>query len=231
MQSNSMLSSFFFKLKCSFVSLCLVVASINPAVLYAQGEDVDIIVPEISQVQKDRGLIGQPQTIVVTITDDRDVDYATLFFRFDESGDFTAEPMKRTQDNRFEATVIPDNKEAKSFQYYIEAADTSGNITFSGYTFNPKTWLLIPAPDSPADAELNSGVDSTAASTELPTTQSAESTAAATSKPRNRTLYTVLGVLAAVVVVGAAVNSGGGDDGGQGCQETGCTIRFVSTAP
>ena len=184
-------------------------------------------------MEQGNGVGGQSQSVVVTITDDRAVDSATLHYRFEESGDFIAQPMKQTKTNRYEATVLPDDKTAESFQYYIEAVDTSGNITFRGYTFNPKTWPLTPASESQASSEVRSNsVVSATAIDGAETAQAGESNPPANIKSGNRTLYTVLGVLAAAVVVGAVANNLG-DDGNQEqkCEASGCLVTVTATEP
>lgn len=223
MRTTSFLPSIGHKLKCTFFCFCMAAVSINSSALFAQGIDDDIDAPRVSQALQEGGVIGRPQSVIVTITDDSAIEYVTLYYRFGESGEYVADSMKQSQDNRFEAIALPNNSTATTFYYYIKAADSAGNITFSGYKFSPKTWTLTPASESQANTELQSNA------TESTTVQAADTKPVLNAKS-NRTLYTVLGVIAAAVVVGAVVSAG--DDGvAQECQEAGCDVKFVSTAP
>lgn len=231
MRTNSSTTQVLLKIKCSLISLCLIVASMHSSTLYAQGEDIDIDVPNISQIQESIGVIGQAQKIIATVKDDRGVKSVTLFYRFGETADFASEPMLQVTTTRFEATALPKNKTAKTFQFYIEAADISGNTTFSGYAFSPKTRQLTTS--SEGDAEQPSqGVAVTPVVPDPSRTQASEPSSTPDVKSGNRTLYTVLGVLAAVVVVGAASSLGsGGDDGTPAEAESGGTVTFTTTSP
>ncbi len=229
MRTAPFLSSFALKLKCAFISLCLAAMSINSSALFAQGFDDDIDAPRVSQPLEEGGVVGQPQSVIVTITDDSAIEYATLYYRFGEAGDFIADSMKQSQENSFEAIALPNDSTATSFYYYIKAADSAGNITFSGYKFSPKMWTLTPASKSQASAELQSNaIESTTVTAEQSINQAAEPKPVANVKSGNRTLYTVLGILAAAVVVGAVAS--GGDGGAEECQVAGCDVKFVGTA-
>ncbi len=228
MRTNSTATNVLVKLKCSLVSLCLAVASINSSPLLAQGEDVDIEVPQITQIQKRTGALGQSQTIIATVIDNREVQYVTLLYRFGSASDYTAEPMKLTTGNRYEATLLTDQKSAKLLQYYVETADTSGNSTFRGYAFSPMTLQLTPDLLEPSD-----GIATADAPTDLSVTQPVGSEPVKKSGSGNRTLYTVLGVLAAAAVVGAVAADGRDGDPpiGGGSEGDTVTVTFTSTTP
>jgi len=178
MRTKSTIAAALLKVQCLFVSFFLVVASIHSSIVYAQGLDVDIVVPEIAQVQEVIGTIGQPQTIVATVEDNQAVKSVTLFFRFSDAGDFASEQMTQITASRFEATVVPQNKTANLFQYYIQASDTSGNSTFNGSAFSPKIKQLVIGSDSFTTTDQSSESSTT-------TSESAE---LATSQPRQTLL-------------------------------------------
>jgi len=211
MRTKSTATNLLVKLKCSLVSLCLTVASINSSPLLAQGQSVDIEVPKITQIQKR-------------------TEASALLYRFGSAADYTAEPMKPTTGNRYEATLLTDQKSAKLLQYYVETADTSGNSTFRGYAFSPMTLQL-----TPDLLEQSDGNATTDASTDLSVTQPVESGPVKKSGSENRTLYTVLGVLAAAVVVGAVAAGRRDDDPAivepGGSEGDTVTVTFTTTTP
>jgi len=151
----------------------------------------------------------------------------TLLYRFGSAADYTAEPMILTTGNRYEATLLTDQKSAKLLQYYVETADTSGNSTFRGYAFSPMTLQLTPdlleQPDDIATPD---------ASTDLSVTHSVESESIKKSSSGNRTLYTVLGVLATAAVIGAVASDRRDDDPTIGGSEGDTvTVTFTSQTP
>lgn len=223
MKANTAASLFCLKARCTLTSVCLVVASINSPSLHAQGKDVDFVVPEIAQVQIVRTELGQTLTITATVKDDRALDFVTLHHRSGEAGGFTAEQMQQTTANRFETTVIPQNKAADLFQYYIEASDTSGNLTYNGYAFNPRTWQISTSSELNTTQRSNSDSDTTS-TPGIETNPPFEY--ASVSASGNRTLYTVLGVLGAVVVAGVLANLD--DDNGKGGDGS---VTFIGPAP
>lgn len=224
-------SSVLLKCKCLLISFCLAVASINSSPLLAQGKDVDIAVPQIVDIQTGNGIPEEPQTFVVTVTDDQAVDTVTLFYRYGESGDFNPEPMKATNGAQYEVTIPAGNVNANSIQYLVRATDASGNSTFRGQVFAPLTAALnADITESTSENE----VATTSITPKPETTQPVQPLPIEQSKSSNRTLYTVLGVLAAAVVVGAAAGGGSGSSsggGGNDCSNEGCTLIFTTTAP
>lgn len=226
MHSNLTVSEMFIKMKCSLVSLCLAVACIHSSPLLAQGNDVDIEVPKITQIQKRVEQSGQSQTIIATVIDNRELQYVTLLYRFGPAADYSAEPMKPTTGNRYEATLLTDEKSAKLLEYYVETADTSGNSTFRGYAFSPMTLQL-----TPFFTETYDGVTASDASADPGETQAPDSEPIQKTRSENRILYTVLGVVAAAVVVGAVSNSGDGGTNGGDAEGEPVTVTFTSNKP
>jgi len=217
------MSSTLLKIKCSLLSLCMVVATLASTPTLSQELNVDIDVPKINQVEENIGVLGEPQTIVATVNDDRAVRYVTLFYRYGESGEFIAEPMKQTAASTYSATLQTSDETTSSIQYYVKAADTSGNITFRGYSSSPKT--LQPTPQAIEQSDFIV-VKPVVAESDL--TQANSTKPTQTSKS-NRTLYTVLGVLGAIFLVGAVAGSSGG--GGGGVAENVGTVTVISTNP
>lgn len=115
MQITSISTSFVLKLKCWIISVCMMSASLHCVPVYAQGEDVDINVPEITQEQSLSGVQGEPQTFIVNVVDDRGIDSVTLFYRFNETDEFIVEPMLPTG-QQFKATVSTANNDSNSIR-------------------------------------------------------------------------------------------------------------------
>ncbi len=148
------------------------------------------------------GVAGELQTFLARVSDDFEVESVTLYYRQSDQGGFTRISMRALFDSLDEYMIAVETVESayQGLQYYIEARDSSGNITNRGFDYAPIVLPLEPAPVIADNRPVTAPV-----ATAPPASQSGS----------GFNSKTVLLGLGALVVLGAlaGASSGGGDSG------------------
>ena len=185
------------------VAAMLAVMQVISGVAMAQIQDTED--PVIIHRQADSpGVAGELQTFLARVYDDVEVVDVSLFYRQSAVANFQQIPMRPLLDSLGEYMIAIETSESEypGLQYYIEAVDSSGNVTNRGFSYAP---IVLP---------LETGV--TPAPVEQPTAPViAESPQATSGGSRGFANNGLLFGLGALVLLGAlAAGGGGGDDGG-----------------
>lgn len=142
---------------------------------------------------------GTPLTISATVTDNVGVDRVTLYYRSRGEDEYRRAEMQRIAGTDiFVATLDGEDIREPAFEYYVEAADTAGNILLVGYALSP---LIVSVTESRAAA---------APVAAAPETAPREST----SKAGTPTwMWVLMGVGVAALAAGAGGGGGSSDRG------------------
>ena len=178
-------------LHCFLVLMIFCSGSLNA---YAQAGDTEP--PSLTYESIERGVVNEAQLFIIEATDNVELATVTFAYRVEDNADYRIVPMARQgATDTYSVTLTAEEIGAGSqfIQYYIEAADTTGNRTLEGFAFNPLTRALVDASEiSPPAVQAEAG----------PLSQFSE---LSTGK---KILYGALGVLAVGALI-AATDSGG----------------------
>lgn len=198
------------------LSTLLITGSINHKTVYAQSE-ADFEIPVLTIEKDPTGVKGEDQQFIVRVTDNNAVGSVKLFYRFKANNDYIEAKLSSMDDDEelFVATIDQEQITSDVIQYYLSAVDLAGNAVQRGYAFAPLSVNL---------QQSRGAVDGSAS----PVVKTSSS---------KKTLYTILGVLAAGAVIGLAASaSGGADSGGsgggaEGCGSAGCVLTITAPRP
>ncbi|HUK57267.1 MAG TPA: hypothetical protein VLY20_11475 [Nitrospiria bacterium] len=115
----------------------------------SQTGPVDIIAPTIiHSLPAYTAKPGEPATISATITDNVKVTQATLRFRAQGERNYESIRMSERPDHIFNAPIPGSMIKANStsVEYYIEAKDAQGNLSFEGRPTAPMVIAVVPTP-------------------------------------------------------------------------------------
>lgn len=148
--------------------LCLLVLSVSTLSLKpAMGQSIDTVGPVIELEELAEGEADQTQVFTVLIAEDTLLRDATLYYRRQGQLPFTPAPMQALGDTGYYSVSVPtDNTDLRTIEYYVQARDTSGNRTVSGYAFDPYQRRLQPSSKIPTDAADQTTVQPTPAPSE-----------------------------------------------------------------
>jgi len=168
------------------------------------------------------GVAGELQTFLARVSDDFEVESVTLYYRQGDNGSFTQIPMRALFDSLDEYMIAVETVDSAypGLQYYIEARDSSGNVTNRGFEYAP---IVLPLEPEAVIADNR------------PVTEPV-----ATQPPARQTeggfdSKTVLLGLGALVLLGALAGAGGGGGGDSGPTTGGdpgtVTLTIITEGP
>ena len=206
------------------LALVLVLSlSLSPVnTLLAQIDDTEP--PVLIHRQIEAGVAGELQTFLARVSDDFEISEVNLFYRQNETGEFTRIEMRPLLDSIGEYMIAVETSPAsyEGLQYYIEAVDTSGNKTNRGFAFAPIVMPLnppgvataAPEPEPVVDEPVVAQTPPEAAPPEAAPPEAApEVTQAEQQSGGLKTSTVLIGVgIGALLVVGALAGAGGSDD-------------------
>ena len=183
---------------------CLTACLVTSLSALGQGDNtaLDTSPPVIELETLDNAVADQSQVFTVQIAEDVELQDATFYFRRAGQQPFTAKAMRAIGASGFySATLRTDPNDLRAIEYYIQARDTSGNRTVSGFAFDPYVRKLSAASVAQEQATPEQGSQSTA-----------EQPLQATSTPfyKKRWVQIAFGVVAAGVIA-SSLNSDGSD--------------------
>ena len=203
------------RLLASFVAIVhLCVGSLLAVATPVSAQTADAEPPSIEFERVDEGIAGDTQVFSANVTDDREIDVVTLYYRLGSSEPYQSVAMIALAGTSIHtATVATEGSDATVVQYYIEARDTAGNRSIQGFAFDPIERQLVQPGQPLATGPVDDAVP-------------------APIKPGRSTgrkiFYGVLGALA-VGALAAAVSSGGGGGGGSPAADGADTIPLTIT--
>ncbi len=171
---------------------------------WGQGNNtaLDVSPPVIELETLDNVVADESQVFTVQIADDIQLQDATFYFRRAGQQPFTAMSMTAIAGGGFfSATLRTDPNDLRAIEYYIQARDTSGNRTVSGFAFDPYVRSLSTAGLAQEQATPEQTLQST---TNQPLV------AASTPFYKKRWVQIVFGVVA-VGVIASSLDSDGTD--------------------
>ena len=197
------------------LALVLVLSlSLSPVnTLLAQIDDTEP--PVLIHRQIEAGIAGELQTFLARVSDDFEISEVNLFYRQNETGEFTRIEMRPLLDSIGEYMIAVETSPAsyEGLQYYIEAVDTSGNKTNRGFAFAPIVMPLNPPGVATAAPEPEPVVVDEPVVAQTPPEAAPEVTQAEQQSGGLKTSTVLIGVgIGALLVVGALAGAGGSDD-------------------
>jgi len=134
-----------------FLSILIGASQLLSGVASAQVTDTEA--PVLIHRQADSaGIAGELQTFLARVSDDFEVESVTLYYRQSDDGPFTRIPMRALFDSLDEYMIAVETVESAydGLQYYIEATDSSGNVTNRGFDYAP---IVLPLGSAPVIAD------------------------------------------------------------------------------
>ncbi len=114
----------------------------------AQGTDsgVDNRPPVIELEELADAAANSSQVFTVQIAEETELQDATLYYRRNGQESYTAVMLEPLGSSGFySVSITTDPTDLRPIEYYVQARDTSGNRTVSGFAFDPYTRNLAPA--------------------------------------------------------------------------------------
>lgn len=125
----------------------LIFRSLRPLVLLlslllgstlAMAQSVDVDAPVIELEELEQGVADRSQVFTAQVAEDTALDSVTLYYRREGQLPFTPAPMQALGDTGYYSVSIPtDFTDLRAIEYYVQAIDTTGNRTVSGFAFDP----------------------------------------------------------------------------------------------
>lgn len=178
----------------------VIVLATGPAVAQDNSAAIDTTPPVIELEELADGVADSTQVFTAQIAEETELQDATLYYRRNGQEPYTSAPLRALGNTGlYTVSIETDPTDLRPIEYYIQARDTSGNRTVSGFAFDPYSRSLAPA----------LAIQSRPQSIEEPDEQP-ESTPTVTSTPfyKKRWFQVTLGVIA----VGAIASSLDGSD-------------------
>lgn len=207
--------------RCLGLSLAVLIGFSQLLAGIASAQVADTEAPVLIHRQADSaGVAGELQTFLARVSDDFEVESVTLYYRQSDDGEYTQIPMRALFDSLDEYMIAVETVESAygGLQYYIEARDSSGNVTNRGFEYAPIVLPLEPAAVIADNRPVTEPV-----ATQPPAQQSEGGF--------NST--TVLLGLGALVLLGALAGAGSGGDSGPtpGVDPGTVTLTIITDGP
>lgn len=182
----------------------------------SQEIDFDIVAPSIRyDLPLEQAFSERELTIRATVTDNQAVSDVHLFYRRSGTNAYSRIPMQSQEQNIYSATLFKEAVTLPALEYYIQATDSSGNISFKGFSTSPLTVLLVkPPPPEAVPEQPKQEQEEVQIQKALPPLYSTVTSNLQLDKPwyKKGWVWTIVGA----VVVGAAASGGGGGGAGTG---------------
>ena len=121
----------------------LLLLSVNGLV---HAQDVDIVAPIIELEELAEGVADRSQVFTAQVAEDNTLDSVTLYYRREGQLPFTPAPMEALGSTGYYSVSIPtDFNDLRTIEYYVQAIDSTGNRTVSGFAFDPYQRTLSPS--------------------------------------------------------------------------------------
>lgn len=122
--------------------VCLIACSHS----IAQSTVIDTSPPVIEHEELVEGVADSSQVFTVQIAEETELQDAVLYYRRNGQQAYTAAMMRPLGESGFyTASIATDPTDLRPLEYYIQARDSSGNRTVSGFAFDPFSRRLTPA--------------------------------------------------------------------------------------
>ncbi len=120
----------------------------------------DMVAPNINHQLQTRGRVeaGNPVEITAVVRDDDGVAAVTLYYRNIGGEEYTRLPMQLRDLDLYGVTIPGAQVSAPGIEYYIQAEDKVGNLSFKGATFSPIQLAIKGGPPGSAVVAV-SGMD------------------------------------------------------------------------
>ena len=129
------------------VCLSLLLLLSGNGIVHAQ--PVDSVAPIIELEELTEGIADRSQVFTAQVAEDNTLDDVTLYYRREGQLPFTPAPMEALGTTGYYSVSIPtDFNDLRTIEYYVQAIDTTGNRTVSGFAFDPYQRTLS-APATP----------------------------------------------------------------------------------
>ncbi|MGQ7848447.1 hypothetical protein ACUNV4_28375 [Granulosicoccus sp. 3-233] len=116
---------------------------------FVHAQSVDTVAPIIELEELTEGIADRTQVFTAQVAEDNTLDNVTLYYRREGQLPFTPAPMEALGNTGYYSVSIPtDFNDLRTIEYYVQAIDTTGNRTVSGFAFDPYQRTLS-APVSP----------------------------------------------------------------------------------
>lgn len=189
----------------------LLMLMLATATLSAVAQETDTVAPIIELEELEDGVADRSQVFTVQIAENTGLEDATLYYRREGQLPFTPAPMQAVGNTGFYSVSIPtDYSDLRTIEYYVQARDTAGNRTVSGFAFDPYRRTLQPSlaplqqPGSPNETQSGSATRSPAGTPAPGVRQSRNSSPLL----QRRWVQITLGVLAVGVIASLATDEG-----------------------
>jgi len=108
-------------------------------IAHAQGVP-DATPPVIEHQPLERATAARRQVITAQVADERVLRDVTLYYRREGESPYRPLTMRSVADSAFfSASIATDPADLRRIEYYLQARDTGGNRTVSGFAFDP--WI------------------------------------------------------------------------------------------
>ncbi len=116
------------------------------AAMQTSAQGLDNRPPVIELEELTEAAANSSQVFTVQIAEETELRDATLYYRRSGQEPYSNVPMVPLGDSGFySVSITTDPEDARAIEYYVQARDTSGNRTVSGFAFDPYTRNLAPA--------------------------------------------------------------------------------------
>lgn len=123
-----------------------IVLATGPAVAQNEGASVDTTPPVIELEELADGVADSTQVFTAQIAEETELQDATLYYRRNGQEPYTAALLRALGNTGlYTVSIETDPTDLRPIEYYIQARDTSGNRTVSGFAFDPYRRNLAPA--------------------------------------------------------------------------------------
>lgn len=120
--------------------------AMGPAAAQNANSAIDSTPPVIELEELADGVADSSQVFTVQIAEETELMDATLFYRRSGQEPYTPATLQPLgSSGLFTVSITTDPTDLRPIEYYIQARDTSGNRTVSGFAFDPYSRRLAPA--------------------------------------------------------------------------------------
>jgi hypothetical protein len=101
-------------------------------------QSIDTAAPIIELEELTEGTADRTQVFTAQVAEDNTLDGVTLYYRREGQLPFTPAPMESLGTTGYFSVSIPtDFNDLRTIEYYVQAIDSAGNRTVSGFAFDP----------------------------------------------------------------------------------------------
>lgn len=123
-----------------------IVLGSGSAVAQNASTSADTTPPVIELEELADGVADSSQVFTAQIAEETELQDATVYYRRNGQEPYTAAPMQELGNSGlYSVSINTDPTDLRPIEYYIQARDTSGNRTVSGFAFDPYSRSLAPA--------------------------------------------------------------------------------------